>query len=431
MGAASHGFLLKNVRRNIPLPRVLRRFWIAIVLLTAVAWGISLFCKYALHWPYPYDWPLFDPGWHYSDFLIFSSYFPQLPHFPERYREHFAYPAPAAMIYQVFYMTTYPLYAFITVQLGAFIFISIAFTKALMRRGISLGTATAFVGTVLICSYPAVFALERGNIEACMWLVLVAGIWAYVQERWWLAAMLIGIAGSMKIYPIIFLGLLLAKRKYRQVVFGILVDLAANVVSLWILGPTIAIAYRSLRNGMNTFGSKFVGTLRPKEVGFDHALFSWIKRLEWHYYHFSSPTPFLIVAAVVGTVLFFWRIQYMPRINQVLALAVAMVMLPPISGDYTLLHLYIPFAMLTLYAVTLPRDGQRVRGMGFCFACFAVLFTPQSYLILHGVRFGGQLKALVLLALFIAALRYPFADAEKAQAAETGTEPAYLSSTRA
>lgn len=431
MGVMARGNLRMKERGSVPLPPVLQRFWMAIVALTAVAWGISFFCKYALHWPYPYDWPLFDPGWHYSDFLVFSGCFPQLPHFPERFREHFAYPAPAAMIYQVFYLTAYPLYAFITVQLGAFIFFSVALIKALMSRGISLGTATAFVGTLLLCSYPAVFALERGNIEAYVWFVLGAGIWAYAQERWWLAATLIGIAGSMKIYPLIFLGLLLAKRKYRQVAFGFLVDIVANVLSLWILGPTIAIAYRSLRKGMNTFGSKFVGTLRPKEVGFDHALFSWIKRLEWHYYHFSSPAPFLIVAAVLGTVLFFWRIQSMPRINQVLALAVAMVMLPPISGDYTLLHLYIPFAMLTLYAVTLPRDRQTVRGMGFCFACFAVLFTPQSYLILHGVRFGGQLKALVLLALFIAALRYPFADAEKAQAAETGTEPAYLSSTRA
>jgi hypothetical protein len=394
---------------GIPLPRVLRGFWIAILALTAIAWGASFFCKYVLRWPYPYDWP-YLMGWHYSDFTIFANCFPALPHFPERCGEQFAYPAPAAMIYQVFYATSQPLYTYIAVELAAFVLAAVAVMRALTHRGIALGTACAFVSTVFFCSYPVLFVLERGNIETYVWILVALAICAYAGNRWWLAAALIGIAGSMKIYPLIFLGLLLAQRKYWQTVFAFLVAAASNLLSLWILGPTIPIAYRSIAKGLHTFGSGWVAVLRPKEVGFDHSLFTPLKRVEWHFYHHTWAAYYLAVVAIAGTILYFLRIQSMPRINQVLALTVAMVLLPPISGDYTLLHLYIPWAMLALYAVAQPCGARGVRGLGVCFGCFALLLTPQSYLILHGVRFPGQFKALVLLALFLAALRYPFEE---------------------
>jgi len=46
--------------------------------------------------------------------------------------------------------------------------------------------------------------------------------------------------------------------------------------------------------------------------------------------------------------LYFWRIRTLPRTNQILALTVASIMLPPVSGDYTLIHLYIPWGALVL-----------------------------------------------------------------------------------
>ena len=48
--------------------------------------------------------------------------------------------------------------------------------------------------------------------------------------------------------------------------------------------------------------------------------------------------------------------------------------------------------------------------MAFSFVCFALLMAPESYLAFHGIKFAGQVKAVVLLILFIVSISYPFPE---------------------
>jgi hypothetical protein len=117
----------------------------------------------------------------------------------------------------------------------------------------------------------------------------------------------------------------------------------------------------------------------------------------------------MAVCAVVGVILYFLRIRTLPRANQILALTVASILLPPVSGDYTLVHRYIPWGVLVLVSISL-NDARKVKGLVLSFVCMAFLMAPESFAVINGIRIAGQLKAIVLLILFVVSLTCPFEE---------------------
>jgi hypothetical protein len=163
---------------------------------------------------------------------------------------------------------------------------------------------------------------------------------------------------------------------------------------------------------MGEFGRANVLQRRWPDLWFDHSIFALMKIL-WR--HLPAPqtmskilTGYMAVAAIAGTSLFFLRIRHLPVPSQVLCLATAAVLLPPTSADYTLIHLYVPWALLAFVAIDSARAGQRVPGLGPAFVCFAILLSPENEIFIAHERIEGALKAVTLIALWCIALRYPF-----------------------
>ena len=108
------------------------------------------------------------------------------------------------------------------------------------------------------------------------------------------------------------------------------------------------------------------------------------------------------VMAFAGIIVYFDVIRKLPVVNQVICLIVATILLPPVSYDYTLLHLYVPWALLLLVAVESRR--RHVAGLTAAMVCCAILFAPVTELIVHGQSYGGQVKACALVGLGLIAL---------------------------
>jgi hypothetical protein len=105
--------------------------------------------------------------------------------------------------------------------------------------------------------------------------------------------------------------------------------------------------------------------------------------------------------------LYFLRIRGLPLLNQMLALTVCALLLPPLSLEYTLLHLLLPFALLAAYAVGMERQGKRSEELAACFACFVVIFNADSFLN-HRYVFASEARMLALAVLLVLVLRYRF-----------------------
>lgn len=402
-------------------------FWIGLVALSALSYAICLYCKYVLHLHYPYSWPLFVQDDRFSDLLVYqerfrhfhqSSFFTIAGH-------TFNQTAPGAILFELFFLTPHPLRIYLAVTILFTALVAVAFARALRTLGLKTWIAFAFTATVVLFSYPLEFMIDRANIEVVVWMLLVVGIWLYGEERGWLSATCFGIAASVKFYPLIYLGLFMRGKKYALVIYGVLVFVAVTGLSMLALGPNFRAAWTGVTNGLREFKHEYALQPKVSEIRFNHSLFTLPTRILWHHDpKFASDlktalTIYMAIVAASGILLFIFYIRNLPLINQVLALTIAAILFPPYSGDYTLVHLYIPWAMLTIYAIKTSKQKHCAPGLWIAYGCLAIIFTPQSYFIHNDAGFGGQVKALVLLLLFAVALKYRFGDRESAVASDS------------
>ncbi len=405
-------------KKKTALPQSLKDFALLTIRLSALCLLVEAFCGLVLHWPFPYNWPI-PVNYPFSDFYTFKpqfAFFHSAAYFS--FHGPFAlYPAPLLVAYRFFYYFPHSTATFLAAFTACFLLGAALLLKALTARGVSALHASVFVATIALLSYPFWFEFQRANMEFIVCLFVSGGIWAFLKGRGYSAAVCFGVAGAMKIFPLVFLGLFLSRRQYRQLLVTVVTLVVTTVTTLWLLCPDISLSWHEIQREMNLSRSAYM--LGYSEVGFDHSLFAVPKavlilgKFFTHATHPPGPellgrmlSIYLPLVAVTGIALYFWRIQLLPVINQVICLTVAAVLLPPLSYDYTLIHLYAPWAALVLCAV--ERRHDFTPGLAAALACFAVLFAPVSEVIIHHHSNGGQVKAFALVTLMIVALRHGF-----------------------
>ena len=202
------------------------------------------------------------------------------------------------------------------------------------------------------------------------------------------------------------LGIFVAQRKYLQGLLTICIAALSTALSYIVLGPTFAVARAGIASGLEFFKQNYVLATHLDEAGFDHSIFTLVKLVHKAAYQ-RIPTAvspdltrwlsvYLLVATLSGLILFFGRVIRLPLTNQIVVLVAASLLLPPLSADYTLMHLYAPFACLALVAVSASVSRTQQRGIVFAMLLFGVLMAPESFLIFHGTRLSGLLKTAAL-----------------------------------
>ena len=411
--------------RNAALPPALKRFGAEIVVLALISELYSAI-RSRFHQPFPYastfswqnagsDLRIFEPR-----FLAFGT-----PHFWGLGPYPFTYPAPLAPVYWLIYQI--PHYVEVYLVLGIAILATWAWYFATKVSAFGVSRIGAFLALIvfLVMAWPVRFVLQLGNTEMIVALILGVGILAALRGRWTLGAVLIGLAASMKLFPFVFLGLMLSRRRYRAFAWGVASAAISTVVSLALLGPTVMEAQQHIRDGLSFIKQVFVLLRVPDSLEFSHSLFNLIKVAVTVFGHSRQPIAstaralhemllmesvlrvYMAVVAIAGILLYFLRIRKLPLLNQVLALAVCAVVLPPFSSDYTLIHLLVPLGLLLVFTAEAWSRGQQPRGLGLCFTCLALIFTKGAFFEFK-YHFDAQVKTLALLVLLAAASHYRF-----------------------
>jgi hypothetical protein len=399
--------------KKVFLPPSLFRFWAVLLIITLVSairylWLVHVDHKQGL---VVFMLPNSAEVYH-RDFTLFTDNFLHFRQPGFWQVGPFGYPATTAFAFAFFYQFPHP----IRVYLGVLYLLMLGggwlWAVRLRARGISAGAAALFV-IAFLASYPFRFELERANIEGIVVLFTAGAILAFFKRRYWLAATLIGIAGAMKIFPIILLGLLFSARKYKQMIWGMAAATLANLCSLWLLGPSIGIAHRQIANGM-TWLLRYVESAGRGWLNRDHSLFTLVKLPLYifgranaaHLVHAAYPI-YLASVAFSGLLLFFLVIRKLPFLNQVLILTLCAVFFPPVSCDYTFLHLSVPFALLCLCALDARNAGETdSAGLDTAMVLFGIIFSDLNFIDPHYVLMGPT-RALATALLLVVLLRHP------------------------
>ena len=433
--------------RTFELPPALKRFRVFQGAMTLFAVGytamIALVLKKAV--PYGlmmlYDWSIF------GDFRFFA---PRFIHFREPGfwtlpGAPLTYPAPLGVCLGLLLKVPRPVPFYLGICIAFWAAWHFYFAGRLQAQGISRGVTLLFAGSIALTTWPFWLLLDTANMEGVVAIVTGAALLAIVRDRWWLAAALIGVAGAMKIYPLVLLGLLLSKQKYREFGASLIAAAVVTVASLAILGPSIPEASRHVAEGTVYLFDHYVYAISPIGAAFDHSLFSTVKLGIIHIPslaplgargHFTNATPvqaaqekkllelplriYLILVGAGGIAAYFLRIRKLPLLNQMCALSVCAVLLPPMSMDYTLLNLTVPFGLLCIYAADRWRHRVEVKGLPACLMCFPFFFAVgQSYYPLPAPWIACQLRTAALVAMLIVAMRFRF-DRSESVAAKRG-----------
>jgi hypothetical protein len=406
------------------LPDALKVFLLLSAGLTILAFAYTLVCR-ARGLGLPYSFPYYYvPGNMFQDFYAFHDKFRQWgtpAFFDHSQYGYFMYPAPLVHVFRFLLGLHHAQTNFLCLLLLTSAGLVLAFARILRKQGLQLSQCLLFAGATALLSYPLLLLLQRWNIEVLIWLIGAIGVWSFLTGSTNLAAVFFGLAAALKLYPFIFLGLFLPRRRYGGFLLGLATFAAVTLLSLHGIGPTIAAAAHWDSEQIAAFSKYYVGDVWA--LGYDHSFFGLVKAatLHWHPNYFAWARPFSIALALTSVALYFLRIWSLPLPNQVLALSILSVTLAPLSFDYTLLNLYPAFAMLAALAIQAQRRTapvpQPVPHLTANMVLFALIFTPQSYLILHGVRYGAQLRAICLIAMLVLALITPLKELEPAPAA--------------
>ena len=392
---------------NARLPAELRRFLLVACCATGVAWLIALAGE-LLRWGYPYNWPLYQNDYFY-DFSVYFELFRRLhqtafftePLFP------FMYLPPAVVLYRGFYLfglkfgfALYLIIVYVAIRFGLK-----PVRRAMLGRGLAARPVDHFLLGLVFTSYPLLFCLQRGNVEVVTASGLALGTWAYCTGRTWCAAVLWGIFGSLKLYPLLLLALFLSARQYGQLLAGCGTAVTTTLMALLYTGPTLRTAIAGTRRGLNSFLHFYILNLDSRLSSFDHSLFGLLKMSLCRY----GVQPEMMLEGYFATVgaimlaLYLVRVRKLPFANQLLFLSVASVLIPPVSFDYTLLQLYAPLVVLILVLL-----DERPPRMTAVFVLLALLFTPTNFLFSRGESRAGQIKAALLIGLLYFAIQRPF-----------------------
>lgn len=280
-----------------------------------------------------------------------------------------------------------------------------------IRAVVRPSNVSQFLGifVLLVTSYPALVGFHTGNIE--LWiggLLLIAAGFAS-RQKWYSFAMVVGIAASFKLIPLIFL-LVPLFRVSREVFLRI--SLAAALLFLLFNASALVILPGGVLNGgWGTVRTNIQAMLESQSMYSDLMVYS---GSGVHYGHsFSNAfnalrneilmTPgalwlALSLALLALGVVALWRNRRQDLVSPFIVSGALGCLLPPTSTDYKLLYL-LPALLLLL--------NRENTGIGTKSRVFIVVISlavaPKPWAILHNNPFLGPpvVTAICLAALLI------------------------------
>jgi hypothetical protein len=399
---------------------LLRQFWawsgVAFGLTLLVAWVEYRAGYTALNYN-PLGDPLFGDLMEYPgtyQWLHTAAFFFNVAGRPVPYPMYsaVAYPPFAAMVLAGLYSAASPVMRYLEVT-GVWLAAAVwGVRRALVRVGINGVTATLFPLTMVAISFPIARMVHEGNVELAVWILTATGVWAYLKDYDDAAAVLWGLAAAMKLFPAVLPILFLPRGRWRAFALGVAAFVAATLLALWWLGPTMGVAWRG--SLINVFGYQGLRASEwsLRELAANHSAFTLVKLaammtgvpLAW------LTLPYYACGAAAMGWAFFGKLWRMPMANQLLAVTAFMVMFPPVSYFHTLVHLYAPLLVLLFLAIRAERAGVQVHGLKGTVLLFVPLLAPFTLFEFPQVLlFDGLVQAALLVAIFGCAVRFPFA----------------------
>jgi hypothetical protein len=248
----------------------------------------------------------------------------------------------------------------------------LAFSTRTMARPVRLLLALMLT----LCSYPVIFAIDRGHFALLLCALLNFAIAAHLRDKRWQAAVLIGFAAALRITPLLFVAVYLTRRDFRYLLAAVVTTLASWAISLAVL-PLWLEGY-DLEQWINGIADyTYAYSNWPGGLGWSSSLFNLVRYVR---YEMGIPLDAILESAnraenlyALASLVVLGGIVLRVRLTQSVAafalLTWAWVALPHITGDYYLAALIGPMVLLMAQG----------KADWLTLGLFVLLLTPKDY----------------------------------------------------
>ncbi|OIP96504.1 hypothetical protein AUK40_04865 [Candidatus Wirthbacteria bacterium CG2_30_54_11] len=255
---------------------------------------------------------------------------------------------------------------------------------------------TWFPIVTMLVSYPVLFTVDRGNIELYVFGCCALFLLLFQKKQYTAASICLAAAISMKLYPAVFLIFLLSEKKYRQSIIVCLATAVLSVGALLLFRGTITSNLEGLKHGLDWYTTSYVKNFNILEgINYNESYFSVFRILSVLGYLKISLgqllTPYLI-ATMVGFALVTGYVIWVEKEiwKQVMLLVGSMILLPYVSADYKLIHLFLPIALFVA-------SPSRSRLDGMYAVIFGLLVIPKTYFTTpEGINWNSLINILLM-----------------------------------
>jgi hypothetical protein len=291
-----------------------------------------------------------------------------------------------------------------------FVFLSIAigFLVWWLSRTFTSGLPTVervAVVAVALLSLPITFAVDRGNIDLLVLILVICGVAALERKRHVLSASLLGIAAAAKIFPILFLFVFLRGRRLRFVLLGAGVIVVTSLLAFLGFHGTLVHnldAFRTTQDlnqtqlgaGVNStyYNASWPGFVQG--VGYAISGDAGANAVQRVILPLVNPVEFVCALLLAGYLYF--REQSLWRVLTLIV--VTFLLFSDLSNYYALLFLFVPLAAFV-------KEASVTRSTLIIGTIFGLVLAPRAYFYFgEFVDFSVLTTAPLLLALGIAVI---------------------------
>jgi len=234
--------------------------------------------------------------------------------------------------------------------------------------------------SITFLTYPFLFTLDRGNLEILLYMFLLLFLYFFIQENYLLSAIFLAFAVAMKVYPGVLFLLYVPKKRLRELAISIGITALLTFGSLALFKGGFIANFNFLVHGSN-FSYKvltsFVGPNNEVQRGVSLFTLFKIVFIETGWLAKINMAQFLSIYIKAAALSFIPVAAYVVFIEKILwrqtaLLVFAMLLLPQISADYKLLHVYLPMFLFII-------SDDRSRLDVFYLLIFSLLLIPKDY----------------------------------------------------
>jgi len=360
-----------------------------------------LFISHVAGLSYPYDTFLFDARVRFSDHFNIYNIFPQNLFNPYN-QSHFPcvnYPPFGTGLQYLLTKTPAPL-SFIGFMLTGIIYFAYYNYKNL-KLGVEKPKLFHFI-TFSFLSYPFLICMDRANWEMIIFILIALFVDFFRKEKYFASSIILAFAAAMKIYPIIFISLFLARKKIKAAIMCVAVALLLNLASIFFIEGSIisnlhhyskqmgdyVYQYGVLNGGLG-WGSSLFGFVKVLLFQLSHAIRFVNYQIAQTPFYFTSfmflndNFDFLIVekalkifspmaTVLIGLTGLYVIFKEKELWKQTALLFIAAIIFAPISGDYKLLSLFVPMWLFI-------NSNQKSKFDFIYSLLFGLILIPKSY----------------------------------------------------